>query len=192
MSTSISMVTPVRWNPTLSTAALLALAAQIAAVHVHAQVRTQQTQVVSTRPAATESAATALDASDRLTQEIWGLSNDEMRRAKVLAQGPRRNFSVPNLSPLEILGIHARNEAERQQYAERFARIFRADVERSIAWDRAYQAAMAKLYPNDPVISFDGLPKVQATAGAADMVNVPRTQIIEKHAPASQVPQGRK
>lgn len=185
-------VAPVKSNATHIAAAILAMAAHIVAPHAHAQVRAQQTQISSTRPAATESAVTAIDASDRLTQEIWGLSNDEMRRAKILAQGPRRNFSVPNLSPLEILGIHARNDAERQQYAERFARIFRADVERSIAWDRAYQAAMAKLYPNDPVISFDGLPKVQATAGAADMLNVPRTQIIEKHAPSSPVPQGRK
>lgn len=183
---------PKTWNPTLSAAALLALAIQIAAAaNVHAQVRTQQTQVTSSRPAATDTSVTTLDASDRIAQEVWGLSNEEMLRAKLLAQGPRRNFSVPNLSPLEILGIHARSDSERQQYAERFARIFRADVERSIAWDRAYQAAMAKLYPNDPVISFAGLPKVQATAGAADMVNVPRSQIIEKHAPATPVP-GRK
>lgn len=180
------------WNPTLSAGALLALAAQLAAAHVHAQVRTQQTQVTSSRPATSDTSVTTLDASDRVAQEIWGLSKDEMIRAKVLAQGPRRNFSVPNLSPLEILGIHARSNAERQQYAERFARIFRADVERSIAWDRAYQAAMAKLYPNDPMISYDGLPKVAATAGAADMVNVPRTQIIETHAPSTPVPQARK
>lgn len=181
---------PKSWSPTLSAAALLALAAQIAAAH--AQVRTQHTQVTSSAPAATATSITTLDAADLVAQEVWGLSNEEMRRAKLLAQGPRRNFSVPNLSPLEILGIHARSNAERQQYAERFARIFRADVERSIAWDRAYQAAMAKLYPNDPVISFDGLPKVGATTGAADMLNVPRTQIIDKHAPSTAVPQGRK
>lgn len=182
---------PQGWNPILSAAALMALAAQIAAANVQAQVRTQQTQEATSRPAATDASLTSLDAVDRVAQEVWGLSNDEVRRAKVLAQGPRRNFSVPNLSPLEILGIHARSNAERQQYAERFARIFRADVERSIAWDRAYQAAMAKLYPNDPVVSFDGLPKAQASVGAADMVNVPRSQIIEKHAPSVPVP-GRK
>jgi len=152
---------------------------------VHSQVRTGTTVEGSTQTAASSSALTQLDAADRVAQEVWGLSVEEMRRAKVLAQGPRKNFSVANLSPLEILGIHARNDAERRQYAERFARIFRADVERSIAWDRAYQQAMAKLYPNEPMVSYEGLPKVQSSVGAADMLNVPRTQIIEK--PASSV-----
>lgn len=174
------------YRPTLL---LMVLMAQAPAAL--AQLKTQQTQETSSRPVATVSALSVLDASDRVAQEVWGLSNDEMLRAKVLAQGPRRNFSVPNLSPLEILGIHARSSAERQQYAERFARIFRADVERSIAWDRAYQEAMAKLYPNDPMISYEGLPKVPATVGGADMLNVPRTQIIERPAPSSPVP-GRK
>lgn len=155
-----------------------------------AQVRTGSTVEASTQTNASSKAVNELDATDRVVQEIWSLSAEEMRRVKVLAQGPRRNFSVPNLSPLEILGIHARNDAERRQYAERFARIFRADVERSIAWDRAYTEAMAKLYPNDPMISFEDLPKVQSSVGAADMGNVPRTQIIERPAPApsSRVP----
>ena len=155
-----------------------------------AQVRTGSTVEASTQTQASTKAVSELDATDRVVQEIWGLTAEEMRRAKVLAQGPRRNFSVPNLSPLEILGIHARTDAERRQYAERFAKIFRADVERSIAWDRAYSEAMAKLYPNDPMISFDGLPKVQSSVGSADMGNVPRTQIIERPAPApsSRVP----
>lgn len=155
---------------------------------VHSQVRTGATVEGSTQTSASSSALTQLDAADRVAQEVWGLSAEEMRRAKVLAQGPRKNFSVANLSPLEILGIHARNDAERRQYAERFARIFRADVERSIAWDRAYQEAMAKLYPNEPMVSYDGLPKVQSSVGAADMLNVPRTQIIEK--PASSARSG--
>ena len=154
----------------------------------HAQVRTGSTMEASTQTAASSKGLTELDAADRVAQEVWGLTADEMRRAKVLAQGPRKNFSVANLSPLEILGIHARNDAERRQYAERFARIFRADVERSIAWDRAYQEAMARLYPNDPMISYEGMPKVQSPVGAADMLNVPRTQIVEKPAPSSQIP----
>ncbi|WP_287919149.1 integrating conjugative element protein [Comamonas sp.] len=163
---------------------LLAMACTSAA----AQVRTGSTVEASTQTNASTKAVSELDATDRVVQEIWGLSSEEMRRSKVLAQGPRRNFSVPNLSPLEILGIHARTDAERRQYAERFAKIFRADVERSIAWDRAYTEAMAKLYPNDPMISFDGMPKVQSSVGAADMGNVPRTQIIEHPAPSSRVP----
>lgn len=145
-----------------------------------AQVRTVRTTEASSTPVATPQARAQLDETARTVQQMWGLTAEEMQRAKILALGPRSNFSVKELSPLEILGIHARSDAERRQYAERMARIFHQDVERSIAWDREMQAAMARLYPNEPMVSFDGLPRVQSSVGAADMLNVPRTQIIEK------------
>lgn len=147
-----------------------------------AQVRSSQTVEASSTAAAGALARTQVDDTERQVQQMWGLTNDEMRRSKILAQGPRANFSVEKISPLEILGIHARSDAERRQYAERLARIFHADVERSIAWDREMQAAMARLYPNEPMVSYDGLPKVQSSVGAADMNNIPRTQIIERSA----------
>ncbi|WP_404299140.1 integrating conjugative element protein [Alicycliphilus denitrificans] len=165
----------------------LALLAALQLQPAGAQVRASQTIEASSTDAVGALARTQLDDTERHIQQMWGLSNDEMRRAKILAQGPRANFSVERISPLEILGIHARSDAERRQYAERLARIFHADVERSIAWDREMQAAMARLYPNEPMVSYDGLPKVQSSVGAADMNNIPRTQIIEKSAtpPAS-------
>lgn len=145
-----------------------------------AQVRASQTVEASSTAAAGAQARTLVDDTERQIQQMWGLTHEEMRRSKILAQGPRANFSVEKISPLEILGIHARSDAERRQYAERLARIFHTDVERSIAWDREMQAAMARLYPNEPMVSYDGLPKVQTSVGAADMNNIPRTQIIEK------------
>jgi hypothetical protein len=166
----------------LSTGFLLA---QVAGIPVSAQVRTTQTAEGSSTAANTAQVRSQADDTDRQVQQMWGLNAEEMRRAKVLALGPRANFSVEKLSPLEILGIHARSEAERRQYAERMARIFRADVERSIAWEREMQAAMARLFPNDPMISFEGMPKVHSSVGAADMLGVPRTQIIEPQSAAS-------
>ncbi|MGE4591263.1 MAG: hypothetical protein AB7E06_05845 [Alcaligenes sp.] len=125
----------------------------------------------------------ALDAVDRLRANIWGLTDEEMLRAKTLLEGPRKAFSVENLSPIEALGIHATSEAERRKYAEMFARAFHADVERSLAWNRAFTEAMARLYPNEPVVNFSQIPPVPATVGAADTLNVPRTAIIETPAP---------
>ncbi len=131
-----------------------------------------------------------LDERDRVIAEIWGLNAEEMQRAKLLLQGPRAAFSVANLSPVEALGIHARSEAERRKYAELFARAFHQDVERSLAWSSAYQEAIARLYPNEPVVDYSGQPKVAAPIGAADVLNVPRLQLIETPAPApsSRVP----
>ena len=120
-----------------------------------------------------------LDERDRVVGEIWGLSTEEMQRVKVLMQGPRGAFSVPNISPIEVLGIHARSDAERRKYAESFARAFHQDVERSIVWNKAFEEANARLFPNEPMVDFRGLPKVAAPVGAADLLNVPRTQLID-------------
>lgn len=132
---------------------------------------------------ATDAGGIQLNATDLLSAGIWGLSKEEMLRAKILLQGPRKAFSVENLSPIEALGIHARSDAERRKYAEMFVRAFHTDVERSLAWNRAFTEAMARMYPNEPVVDFSRLPKVESSVGAADALNVPRSAIIERPGP---------
>ena len=124
-----------------------------------------------------------LDANDLLVAQIWGLSNEEMIRAKVLLKGPRAAFSVQNLSPVEALGIHARDEKERVKYAEMFAKALQADVERSLAWNRTFMEVQARLYPNQAVVDYSGLPQVTAPTATADMMGVPRTMVKEPVAP---------
>lgn len=145
---------------------------------LHAQTvqhtRAEDSQATSSRPAYNK-----LDANDRLIAQIWGLNDEEMLRAKLLLEGPRKSFSVENLSPVEALGIHARSEAERRKYAELFARALHDDVERSLAWNSAFTEAMQRLYPNEPVVSSVGLPPVVAPVGAADALGVPRSKIID-------------
>ncbi len=139
----------------------------------------QRTQVQRTQEGTTANTYSTLSDRDRLLGQIWDLTNEEMLRAKVLLEGPRKSFSVENLSPLEALGIHARTEAERRKYAEKFVRAFRADVERSLAWNRAFTEAMQRLHPNDPVIDYSGVQATQAPVGAADALGVPRALVIE-------------
>nr|WP_186329830.1 hypothetical protein [Variovorax boronicumulans] len=156
----------------------IALAALVTGGAPHAQVRTQ-TEVANTQGRAAAQASTQLGTTDRIEAEIWGLTDEEMTRAKLLLQGPRAAFSVPGISPIEALGIHARNDAERQRYAEMFAKAFYIDVQRTIAFGNAFQAAVSRLAGNTPMVSYEGMPKVAAPIGTADMANVPRTQIIE-------------
>ncbi len=152
-----------------------------------------RTQESHSQTSTSEREFSDLSDSDRVVAGIWGLSMDEMRRAKMLLQGPRANFSVANLSPVEALGIHARSDAERRKYAELFARASHQDVERSLAWNNAYQEAIQRLYPNEPLIDYSGAPKVAAPVGSADAMNVPRSQLINdassfSEAPSSRVP----
>lgn len=156
--------------------------ALLCAMPVLSQTQTQrvqesQTQLGQTNAQRIAQAHSRLDANDLLVAQIWGLTEEEMIRAKVLLKGPRAAFSVENLSPVEALGIHARDDKERQRYAEMFARALQADVERSLAWNRAFQQAQKRMYPDQKVVDFSGLPVVESSTATADMLGIPRALV---------------
>lgn len=148
------------------------------------QTREQQTQTGESTQQGVARIHSQLDANDLLVAQIWGLSNEEMVRAKVLLKGPRASFSVENLSPVEALGIHARDEKERVKYAEMFARALQADVERSLAWSRTFQEVQARLFPNQVVVDYSGQAPVAVPTATADMLGVPRT-LVQDPAPSA-------
>lgn len=144
-----------------------------------AQTRVSQTQIESSQTQASKEAALKLSDNERMVAEMWGLDDSEMLRAKVLMQGPRSAFSIPNMSPVEVLGIHARSEAERHKYAEKFARAVFEDVKRTLAFGQAYQTAMERLAGGTPMVSYAGASGVVAPTGSADIGNVPRSLVTE-------------
>jgi len=77
----------------------------------------------------------------------WGLTAAEWERFEALKQQPRGYWS-PGLDPLTALGMEAATEAERQRYAELQVKLEVARVERELAYQRAYNAAFARLYPD--------------------------------------------
>jgi hypothetical protein len=85
----------------------------------------------------------------------WGIGLEEYRRYEALMKGMRGSISDPRITPIEVLGIHARSEAERQKYAEIFAKMMAEDVDRILQFQAAYQASFKRLYPNLPVIYID-------------------------------------
>lgn len=124
---------------------------------------TAQTRVGVVEPATTVAGRISLEAArqraaDLEQARIWGLGVDEIERARLLMQpgSARAAFSAPNISPVEVLGIHARSDAERRRYAELFAKALHADTERVVAWIATYSAVYARLYPNEPVMDFRG------------------------------------
>ena len=69
-------------------------------------------------------------------------------------------------SPVEVLGIHARDEAERRRYAELWAQAMWEDAERILAFQRAYVEAGRRLYPGIPLMDPSRLPEKDGpTAG---------------------------
>jgi integrating conjugative element protein (TIGR03759 family) len=90
---------------------------------------------------------TASDAAldERLARD-WGLQADEWARYQQLMQGPLGIYS-PNLDPLTALGIEARTAEERRRYAELQVQAEARRVEKTLAYQRAYDAAWQRLYP---------------------------------------------
>lgn len=83
----------------------------------------------------------------------WGLTPTEWQRYQTLLSGVRGSISPATISPIEVLGIHARDDGERRRYARVWARLLHEDTERILAFQHAYDDATRDLYPNEPLIA---------------------------------------
>ena len=117
------------------------------------------TPMTATGEGTSTTEGSVLSESERVRARSWDLSETEWRRYQQLMQGIRGSISPKTISPIEVLGIHAQNEAERQQYAEAWARAMHEDVDRILAFQHAYDAAGKRLYPNEELIDINRLPR---------------------------------
>ncbi|WP_338524001.1 TIGR03759 family integrating conjugative element protein [Pseudomonas batumici] len=85
--------------------------------------------------------------TDEQLAQDWGLRAEDWVRYRQLQQGPLGVYS-PNLDPLTALGIEARNDEERRRYAELQVHAESARVAKELAYQRAYDQAWKRLYPN--------------------------------------------
>ena len=97
-------------------------------------------------------------ALDERQAKDWGLRPEEWARYRQLMQGPLGIYS-PNLDPLTALGIEARSDEERNRYAELQVQAESRRVNKTLAYQRAYDAAWKRLYPGLQRVT---LPGVQA------------------------------
>lgn len=128
----------------------------IAAVALPSLAWAVPTQVTSTSTSPAQTGQTLTEETERSNAQIWGLSLQEYRQYENLMRGIRGSLSDPKISPIEVLGIHAKTDADRRKYAEMFARLMAADAYRVIRFQEEYQAAFRRLYPNLPVLQAYG------------------------------------
>jgi integrating conjugative element protein (TIGR03759 family) len=93
----------------------------------------------------------------------WGLNPQEWLRYQQLMHGPRGIYSS-GLDPLTALGIEAKSADERLRYAELQVRAERQRVDKELAYQRAYDQAFARLYPEEKVIQLSSPQSSPATA----------------------------
>ena len=116
------------------------------------------TQILETGTGSPSTPDTTLSASELAQARVWGLSATEWQRYQQLMQGIRGSVSPSTISPIEVLGIHARDREERRRYAQTWAHTLHEDVDRILAFQRAYDDAAKRLYPNEPLIDIARLP----------------------------------
>jgi len=97
----------------------------------------------------------AVEQTDTQLAQQWGLKDDEWARYRELMQGPLGVYS-PNLDPLSALGIEARSDAERRRYAELQVQAEARRVEKLLAYQRAYDEAWQRLYPDMQRVNLPG------------------------------------
>jgi integrating conjugative element protein (TIGR03759 family) len=133
----------------------------------------QSTSTTKTRTVPHAAVTTPLSTTEQARSEAWNLSEIEWHRYQALLLGIRGSVSPANLSPIEVLGIHARDSAERRAYAERWARVMRDDTERILAFQHAYDAAAKRLFMGQALINvgkLQTLPKKTSELRADDRI----------------------
>ena len=112
------------------------------------------------------------DATETVTREsavadgsraavAWDLSAAEWTRYEELMRG-RRGTWTPGADPVLVLGAHARTASERRRFAEAFVLAEHARVEGELAFERAVQAAWARLFPGRFRIALPASPAARA------------------------------
>ena len=127
---------------------------------------TARTATDITQSASSNDGETALSITEQHQAKSWNLDESEWRRYRQLMLGIRSSVSDARLSPVEVLGIHARDEAERRHYARRWAEAMREDAERVLAFQRAYDAAAEQLFVGLPLIDAGRLKTVPQMTSA--------------------------
>ncbi|MDR1934505.1 MAG: TIGR03759 family integrating conjugative element protein [Candidatus Accumulibacter sp.] len=131
----------------------LALALAAAGAPLFAQTPAANSRLA---PEATEYSHNRDAALDERRARDWDLRPDEWTRYRQLMQGPLGVYS-PNLDPLTALGIEARHDEERTRYAELQVRAEARRVEKLLAYQRAYDDAWRRLYPDRPRVDLSGM-----------------------------------
>lgn len=117
--------------------------------------------------------------SDEQQARDWGLRSDEWSRYRELMEGPLGMYS-PNLDPLTALGIESRSAEERRRYAELQVKAEARRIEKTLAYQRAYDAAWQRLAPGMQRVNLPGANPVGS--GASIPQGTDRTAVFVKDA----------
>lgn len=107
--------------------------------------------VVNTQTKNTISQNTNVKVSHIGIAKDWALTDREWKQYLNLMQGSSGHY-YKNLSPPEVLGIHADSTEEMRHFAEIAAKLEHDKLERELRFNAAFHQAAEKLYSTEPLI----------------------------------------
>jgi integrating conjugative element protein (TIGR03759 family) len=92
--------------------------------------------------------------------KVWGLNElEEKRHVQLMQSRSAIYYKNLRLTPVDILGLNARDDTERAHFAELAAQHEAQKVAQNIAWNNAFYKAYNELFKEVPVIGdFDPAP----------------------------------
>ncbi|HFL2713429.1 TPA: TIGR03759 family integrating conjugative element protein [Legionella pneumophila] len=101
-----------------------------------------------------------LNDAQKQEAKVWGLSETEEKRYLQLMQSRSGMYYKDlRMTPVDILGLNAKDDAEREHFAELAARQEAQKVAQNIAWNNAFYKAYNELFKDVPVVgNFDPSP----------------------------------
>lgn len=165
----------------------LALATNLA-VGVISPVSAQNTRTSTSPVVPGQEQATTASNSEEQNARDWGLRLEEWTRYREVMRGPLGIFS-PNLDPLTALGIEARSDEERRRYAELQVQVEARRVEKTLAYQRAYDAAWQRLHPGMQRVNLPGANQTSSATGVPGDANRLAVFIKDGCAPCGQLVQ---
>ncbi|MCL2897157.1 TIGR03759 family integrating conjugative element protein [Brenneria tiliae] len=108
--------------------------------------------------------------SELSSAQHWGLTPEEWTRYEQLKRGERGIWS-PDLDPLTTLGVEAATDAERRKYADLLVEKEFQRVEKELAFQRAYDAAWKRRFPDVLPVAAASLPTAHEDSRLAVFVS---------------------
>jgi len=153
----------------LGCVAAVLLASGVRPLPASAQTTATPSAAIQARSAPTQERTTVDAALETRQAQAWQLTTEEWARYRQLMAESPLGIHSPQLDPLTALGIEARSEQERQRYAELQVRHEAARVERLLTYQRAFDEAWQRLYPDMPRLALpDPTPPILSAAAPAD------------------------
>ena len=92
--------------------------------------------------------------------KVWELNLEEEKRyVQLMKNKSAIYYEGLRMTPLDILGLNAQSDAEREQFATRAAKHEAMKVAQNMVWNNAFHEAYKKLFENVPVVGdFDPAP----------------------------------